>query len=417
VKKGAKCDQTTETWYGPKRGTQSWQNSSFGPHFRKRVGLMEIRAIHCAGLRGATPEGGWSNELKPEDCVHTLVAVHTTEDLVGVGSVFTSEALVRASLKLLEPLLIGESALEPERVSEKLHQNTFWQGRGGAITHTISGIDIALWDILGKATAQPVGRLLGGRYRDRVRPYASILMEEPRALANRLIAIKAQGFRAFKIGWGPFGRKNDALDEQIVAAAREAIGPECLLMVDAGGSDAHWTQGYKWALRTSEMLADYDIAWFEEALVPDALPDYVRLRENSRVPIAGGEVLTRRQSFQPWLEAGAFDIVQPDVTKVGGISEERRIAWLAREHGVRFIPHGWNTAVGLAADLQLASAFPETDLVEYLSGSPFIDEIATNPWELDADGMLEIPVKPGLGLDLNEEALSKYTAGERLFRL
>ncbi|MBM3891630.1 MAG: mandelate racemase/muconate lactonizing enzyme family protein, partial [Verrucomicrobia bacterium] len=110
----------------------------------------------------------------------------------------------------------------------------------------------------------------------------------------------------------------------------------------------------------------------------------------------------------------ALDIVQPDVTKVGGISEERRIAWMAREHGVRFIPHGWNTAVGLAADLQLVSAFPETDLVEYLTGSPFIDEIAAGGWRLDADGMLSIPDKPGLGLALNPDAVKKYTRGERL---
>ena len=109
--------------------------------------------------------------------------------------------------------------------------------------------------------------------------------------------------------------------------------------------------------------------WFEEPLQPDALVDFVLLREHSPIAIAGGEVLTRRQSFQPWLQARAFDIVQPDVTKVGGISEERRIAWMAQDHGVRFIPHGWNTAVGLAGDLQLASAFPGTDLVEYLTGS------------------------------------------------
>jgi L-alanine-DL-glutamate epimerase-like enolase superfamily enzyme len=300
-------------------------------------------------------------------------------------------------------------------LTEKLHQHTFWQGRGGSVTHAISGIDIALWDLLGQATGQPVGRLLGGRYRERVRPYASVLMEEPKPLAERLRSIKAQRFRAFKIGWGPFGRRNNALDEAIVRAAREAIGPDSLLMVDAGGSDAFWSQGYKWALRASEMLADYDVAWFEEPLSPDTLQDYVRLREHSKVPIAGGEVLTRRQSFQPWLEAGAFDIVQPDVTKVGGISEERRIAWMAREHGVRFIPHGWNTAVGLAADLQLASAFPDTDLVEYLSGSPFIDEIVANPWRLDADGMLSISDGPGLGLKLNRDAVAKYTHGERLF--
>ncbi len=376
---------------------------------------MKIRSIRCAGLRGATPEGGWSNELKPDDCVHTLVVVHTDADLFGVGSVFTSDHLVRGALKLLEPLAIGENALEPERVSEKLHQNTFWQGRGGTVTHAISGIDIALWDILGKATRQPVGRLLGGRYRDRVQPYASVLMEEPARLAERLVKIKAQGFRAFKIGWGPFGRKSDAVDEAIVRAARDAIGEECLLMVDAGGSDAFWAQGYKWALRASEMLANYNVAWFEEALHPDALEDYVRLREHARVPIAGGEVLTRRQSFQPWLEAAAFDIVQPDVTKVGGISEERRIAWMARDHGVRFIPHGWNTAVGLAADLQLVSAFPDTDLVEYLNGSPFIDEIVAIPWKLDTDGMLTISDRPGLGIEFNRDAVAKYTQGERLF--
>ncbi|HLX60542.1 MAG TPA: mandelate racemase/muconate lactonizing enzyme family protein [Planctomycetota bacterium] len=375
---------------------------------------MRIREIRCAGLRGATPEGGWSNELRPDDCVHTLVAVHTDEGAVGLGSVFTNDALVRAALAVLEPLYKGENALEPERVSEKLHQNSFWLGRGGTLTHTISGIDIALWDLLGKATGQPVGRLLGGRYRERVQPYASLLMDEPAKLREHLLAVKAQGFRAFKIGWGPFGRRDDATDEAIVSAAREAVGAESKLMVDAGGSDAHWRNGYKWALNSAEMLADYGVYWFEEALVPDALDEYALLREHSPVPIAGGEVLTRRQTFQPWLEARAFDIVQPDVTKCGGISEERRIAWMAQEHGVRFIPHGWNTAVGLAADLQLASAFAGTDLVEYLTGSPFIDEITEGGWRLDADGMLAIPEKPGLGLALNREAVAKYTRGERL---
>jgi len=370
---------------------------------------MKIREILTFGLRGRTPEGGWSNELQPEDCVHTLIAVLTDEGLTGWGSVFTSEDLVRASLSVLQPLYRGENALEPERVSEKLHQNTFWQGRGGALTHAISGIDIALWDLLGKATGQPVGRLLGGRYRERVCPYASLLMREPQRMPDELLPVKAQGFRAFKIGWGPFGRKSPALDEAIVRAAREAVGSDSLLMVDAGASDAFWPQNYKWALRTAEMLAQYDVTWFEEALPPDALEDYVALRRASKVPIAGGEVLTRRQSFQPWLEAGAFDIVQPDVTKVGGISEERHIARMARDHGVRFIPHGWNTAVGLAADLHLSSAFPDTDLVEYLTGSPFIDEIAAGGWKLDAEGMLAIPDQPGLGLEINLDALAKYS--------
>lgn len=376
---------------------------------------MKIREIRCAGLRGATPEGGWSNELKPEDCVHTLIVVHTDESLYGLGSVFTNDGLVQAALDVLKPLYCGESAIEPERVSEKLHQHMFWLGRGGSITHAISGIDIALWDLLGKAAGQPVSRLLGGRYKERVQPYASILMDEPTKLKEHLLSVKAQGFRAFKIGWGPFGRHNSKLDEAIVAAAREAIGDDCKLMVDAGGSDAYWAQGYKWALNTSRMLSDYDVYWFEEALPPDALEDYARLREHAPVAIAGGEVLTRRQSFLPWCSGRALDIVQPDVTKVGGISEERRIAWMAQEHGIRFVPHGWNTAVGLAADLHLASAIHNTEFVEYLTGSPFIDQITAGGWQLDEDGMLKVPAGPGLGIDLDRDAVARFTGNKALF--
>ena len=369
---------------------------------------MRIRDIQAIGLRGATPPGGWSEELRPEYTVHTLVFVRTDEGLTGIGSVFTNADLVRAALGVLEPLYRGEEALEPERVSEKLHQHTFWLGRGGGLTHAISGIDIALWDILGQATGQPVGRLLGGRYRDHVRPYASLLMDHPEPLAEHLRQIAARGFRAFKIGWGPFGRVSPELDERIVRAAREAVGPDALLMVDAGGSDAFWPNGVKWALRTAQMLPSYDVAWFEEPLRPDALEDYVLLRRQATLPIAGGEVLTRRQSFLPWLQGGAFDIVQPDVTKVGGISEERRVGWMADEHDIRFIPHGWNTAIGLAADMHLASAFPRTDLVEYIDGSPYVDEIVAEPWRLDADGMLAIPNGPGLGIQLDPDAIARY---------
>jgi L-alanine-DL-glutamate epimerase-like enolase superfamily enzyme len=276
---------------------------------------MKITEIKAAGLRGGTSKGGWTNEIKPGDCIHTLIAVYTDEGVTGWGAASTNDVLVAGSLGVLAPLYMGENPLEPERVSEKLHASTFWLGRGGSITHTISAIDIAMWDILGKTTDQPVGRLLGGRYRDCVRPYASLLMEEPEPLSEKLLSIQEQGFQAFKIGWGPFGRQSNAIDERIVRAAREAVGSEALLTVDAGASDAFWTQGYKWAERTARMLVDHDVHWFEEPLPPDNLPDYVLLRETTPVPIAGGEVLTRRQSFEPWIRQGAFDIVQPDVTK------------------------------------------------------------------------------------------------------
>jgi L-alanine-DL-glutamate epimerase-like enolase superfamily enzyme len=375
---------------------------------------VKIRSIRSVGLVGETPKGGWSNEIVPEDSVHALVAVHTEDGVVGHGSVFTDARLVAAAIDVLEPLWRGENALEPERVSEKLHQNTFWMGRGGSLTHAISGIDIALWDILGKVTGQPVGRLLGGRYRDRVMPYASILMEMPGAMGEAVARYRALGFRAIKIGWGPFGRRGDhGLDEAIIQDAREAAGRDCRLLVDPGGSDANWPNGLKWALRTAEMLARYDVGWFEEALVPDALADFVELRRQSPVPIAGGECLTRRQGFQPFLESRAFDIVQPDVTKCGGISEQRKIAWMAEAFGIKVIGHGWNTAVGLAADLQLSSAIRSCDLVEYIGGSPYVDGITVGGWPLDADGMLPIPDRPGLGLELDRDALGRFTRDPR----
>lgn len=369
---------------------------------------MQIEGIDVVGLSGATPRGGWAVELEPDDVVHTLVTVRTDEGISGVGSVSSHDRLVSAAVEVLAPLVIGEHALEPERVSEKLHQHTFWLGRGGTITHAISGIDTALWDILGKATNQPVGRLLGGRYRDRVRPYASLLMDEPDPLAERLTELVEAGFTAYKIGWGPFGRRSPRLDEQMVARAREVVGAEALLMVDAGASDGFWPHGYKWALRTAAMLADHGVEWFEEPLPPDSLDDYADLRRRSPVKIAGGEVLTRRQAFLPWLQARALDVVQPDVTKVGGISEQRRIAHAAEDHGIAFVGHGWNTAVGLAADLQIASALPNGELIEYRTGSPYVDELSGYAFELDADGMLAVPDRPGLGVTLDPDALARY---------
>jgi L-alanine-DL-glutamate epimerase-like enolase superfamily enzyme len=372
---------------------------------------VAITAIHAVGLRGATPEGGWTNELRPDDVVHTLITVHTDAGVVGVGSVFSSEDLVRAALKLLAPVYLGANALEPERVSQTLAAHTFWMGRGGAVAHTISGIDIALWDVLGKVTGQPVGRLLGGVYRDRVRPYASLLVDDPAPLRDDLARLRADGFTAYKIGWGGFGRRDDAYDRAVVSAARDAIGADALLAVDAGGSDAFWPQRLPWAIRTSHMLAEFGVAWFEEALPPDDIDGFAALRSASSVPISGGEVLTRRQDVVRYLRAGAFDIVQPDTTKGGGLSESRRIGWIAEEFGVRLIPHGWNTAVGLAADLQLASALAYTDLVEYRTGSAYIDELLTVPFELDADGYLAVPTTPGLGIELDPDAVARFTGG------
>jgi D-galactarolactone cycloisomerase len=317
--------------------------------------------------------------------------------------------LVEGSLALLRPLLIGETGFEAERVSEKLRQSTFWQGRGGAVEHAISGLDLALWDLLGKALNQPASRLLGGNYRTRIKPYASILFDEPGVLRDKLERQLERGFRAVKMGWRPFGRVSRKLDELLIATARKTVGDEVELMVDAGGSEQFWPHGVTWARETARMLGDYQITWFEEALRPDDVEGHRELRQTSPVMIATGEVLMRRQSFQTFIDARAVDVIQPDLTKCGGLSEGRRLAWTAYDHGVLLVPHGWNTAIGLAADLALTAAMPVARWVEFQTGVPYIEEIITAPFQLDADGLLSVPTGPGLGITLNPDALARYS--------
>jgi D-galactarolactone cycloisomerase len=377
---------------------------------------MRIIAVEVCPLTGGTVDGGWPQGHEPQENLHTLIAVKTDGGLTGYGSCFTSGKLVAGAVQLLWPLLKGESAVEPERVSEKLRQSSFWQGRGGAVEHAISGLDIALWDVMGQACGQPVSRLLGGNYRSTIKPYGSILFDEPDALARNLESVVARGFQAIKMGWRPFGRRSRQFDELLVRTARQTVGDHVELMVDAGGSEQFWPHGTNWARSTAQMLADYGITWFEEPLPPDDLAGYIELTRMSPVPIAGCEVLTRRQAFQPWIEQRAVDIIQPDCTKNGGLSESRRIAWLAFDHNVQVVPHGWNTAVGLAADLQFSAAIPVARYVEYLTPCAYIEELTTEPFRIDAQGCLTIPQKPGLGIQIDEAKLKRFCPERVAFR-
>jgi L-alanine-DL-glutamate epimerase-like enolase superfamily enzyme len=377
---------------------------------------VKIVAIDVCPLTGATVDGGWPQGHEPQENLHTLLIVRTDEGLVGYGSCFTSGKLVSGAIELLWPLLKGQPAVEPERVSETLRQSSFWQGRGGSVEHAISGVDIALWDLMGKACGQPISRLLGGNYRDSIKPYGSILFDEPQPLSRSLASVVARGFKAIKLGWRPFGRRDRKYDELLVRTARQAVGDDVELMVDAGGSEQFWPHGASWARNTANMLADYGIVWFEEPLPPDDLEGYIALTRVSPVPIAGGEVLTRRQAFQPWIERRAVDILQPDCTKNGGLSESRRIAWLAHDHNVQVVPHGWNTAIGLAADLQFSAAIPVARYVEYLTPCAYIDEIVTEPFGLDEQGLLKIPTRPGLGVELDAGKLARFCAERVVFQ-
>lgn len=341
----------------------------------------------------------------PDKNFHVFIELHTDEGVSGWGAAYSQKGQAVGALQWLKRFVMNENPLEVERVTEKLHQITFWVGRGGAMTHAISAVNIALWDLAGKALGQPVHVLLGGRCRDAVPVYGSVLFHPVDTLPQRIGAMRERGFRAMKLGWDPFGQQSLAEDEVLIRTAREAAGDDTTLLIDAGGSYPFWKWRLKDALGRARMLADYNVYWFEEPLAPDDLEGYARLTDLSPVKIAHGEVLTRRQSFLPYFRRRAMDIVQPDAAKVGGLSEMRRIAWLAEEHGIELVPHGWNTAIGVAADIHLVASLSTRSFVEFNVGNPLIEEVADPPFRLDANGCLPVPEEAGLGVELDRDRL------------
>ncbi|MGD0226783.1 MAG: mandelate racemase/muconate lactonizing enzyme family protein [Terriglobia bacterium] len=344
----------------------------------------------------------------PDKDYHVFLELKSDTGVVGWGSAYSELGQVVGALEWLKRFVMGENPLEIERVTEKLHQITFWLGRGGAMTHAISAINIALWDLAGKILGQPVSVLLGGAHRGAVPTYGSVLFVPVESLSQRIEQMKERGFRAIKLGWDPFGQQPLAQDEELVQAARKAAGDDTTLLIDAGGSYPFWKLRLKDALERARMLANYGVYWFEEPLSPDDLEGYARLTDLSPVKIAHGEVLTRRQSFASYFARRAMDIVQPDVSKVGGLSEMRRIAWMAEEHAIELVPHGWNTAIGVAADAHLVASLPSRSFVEFNVGNPLVEELISPPFRLDSEGCLPVPAGPGLGIELDRDRLRMF---------
>lgn len=341
----------------------------------------------------------------PDKNFHVFLEVMTDTGLSGWGSAYSEKQQVVGAFSWLKRFVIGENPLEIERITEKLHEITFWVGRGGAMTHAISAINLALWDLTGKALGQPVHVLLGGKRRAAVPVYGSILFRPEESLQQRIDGLLGRGFTAIKLGWDPFSREGFKSDEALVKAARHAAGDATTLMIDAGGSGPFWSKSWKDALERAKMLADHGVRWFEEPLRPDDIDGYAALTAQSPVKIAHGEVLTRRQSFYPYFERHALDIAQPDATKVGGLSEMRRIACVAESHGVEIVPHGWNTAIGVAADIHFVSTLPDNGFVEFNVGNRLVEDILEEPFMLGSDGSLSVSCKPGWGIEINRDRL------------
>ena len=340
-----------------------------------------------------------------------LVRVHTDEGVVGLGEADTSPYVARTIVEMpsshsiargLREVLVGEDPLQIDRLWQLMFTASDHYGRGGAALHTISAIDIALWDIAGKAAGLPVSELLGGRRTSDVRVYASEVMpdtpDEVRLIAERTAEA---GYDALKLGWGPLGQ-DLARDTALVAAARETLGPERALMLDGGRAYT-----VKRALELLRRVEEHGLYWLEEPLAPDDLHGYRRLSDAAQVRIATGEADSTFAPFRALVERGHVDVLQPDLARCGGFTVARQIALLERTTAVEIVPHCFSTGVLVAASLQFVATLDRPTWSEFsVADSPLVNGILREPFAL-RDGRLPVPTGPGLGIELDPDAVDR----------
>jgi L-alanine-DL-glutamate epimerase-like enolase superfamily enzyme len=280
--------------------------------------------------------------------------------------------------------------------------------------HMISGADIALWDIAGKATGMPVWRLLGARYRDRVKAYASTLFRStPDEMRRAVAGYLAEGFRAIKFGWGSFGR-DMALDVALVQAAREEAGPEVDLMVDAGWygvspDDPFRPRSVRDWIALARELEELGVFWLEDIMHPDNLAGYAQVAERTtKLRIAAGEQYSGIAEFERLAVDGKVDVLQPDPSRCGGLTVARRVADLATRRQIGCAPHAWLTHLLTATSLHLNAYLMDSLYLEFnVSAAPVLSAICREPLRME-DGCVRVPDGPGLGVAVNEEVVERH---------
>ena len=342
-----------------------------------------------------------------------LVEVETDDGLIGWGECYGPAAITSAVVKSVAPWLIGEDPLRTDFLWQTVYARLRDHGQKGVVIEGLSGIDIALWDIKGKHFGVPAHQLLGGRVRSEVQAYATGLYrrksgDPQRYLAEEAAGYVAEGFKAVKLKVG-FGVEEDAA---VTRAVREAIGPGIALMVDANHAyDATA------AIRLGRMIETHDIGWFEEPVPPEDLAAYREVKSALSIPIAGGECEFTRFGFRDILVSRAMDIIQPDTCAAGGLSECKKIADMAEAFGTRYNPHVWGTGIAIAASLQLLAVLPthtpsslaplqpmlEFDRTEH----PIRQAILKRGIEHER-GFVRVPDGPGLGIEVDREAVARF---------
>ena len=331
----------------------------------------------------------------------SLVRVKTDEGVEGIGSAYSNPDMVRCVVEgNLKDVLIGDNPAEIGALWSKMYKITRWYGRKGAAMSALGAVDTALWDIRGKTLGEPIYKMLGAQ-RDSVPAYASALLwkQDPGALAVEAARYVESGYRAVKMRLG----RNWDYDLKAVRTVRDAIGPDVRLMVDGS---MRYTPPF--ALRIVRELEAVGAFWFEEPFPPEEIDWFAELRPQVEVPLAAGENEFGLQGFRELIRSGAVDIVQPDCSRSGGITECHRIGVAAGEHGLGVATHTWSDAVALVANMHLVASLPNGITVEVdRTGNPFIDELLTEPL-IVRDGEISLPAGPGLGIELNEDILGAY---------
>lgn len=357
-----------------------------------------------------TSSRGWYYKSKGA----LVVEIQTDEGITGWGDCYGPAAVCKAIVdSLLKPSIIGKDPFDVEVIWEALYNKVKDYGLTGMTISGISGVDIALWDIIGKACKQPIHKLIGGAFRTKVQAYATGLYFKNMERLNEEAVEEArgyveQGFRAIKMKIGLGSLKKD-IDR--VADVRDAIGPEVLLMVDA-----NHCFNVPQAINIGRELENLDVYWFEEPISPEDLDGYVEVSRALDMAIAGGENEFTKFRFREILQRRAMDIIQPDVCAAGGITECKKIAALAQAHAVQCVPHAWGTAIGLAATLHFLASLPDCPpclvpippMLEYeQTFNPFRDQLSKEPIS-HSKGWVDVPTEPGLGIEIDRSILERY---------
>jgi L-rhamnonate dehydratase len=371
---------------------------------------MKITSVEAIVLRQPQLDDGIADGSQDD----ILIKVHTDEGIVGIGEVDSAPEAVAALVARrsshaiagsLTDVLVGEDPRDVEQLWQKMYRALIYVGRRGIALHAISGIDIALWDIRGKAEGKPVHELAGRKQRDRVRAYASRLMPDtPEDTFEAVASLRADGFTAVKLGWGPLGR-DPGHDVALAEAAKEAAG-DADILIDAGlgyGADTST------AIYVARELERIGVFWLEEPFEPDEYEAYATLADEVDIRVAAGEQETTVWGFRELIERGHVDLVQPDVTRCGGITEWLRIADLARTLGVEIVPHAWKSGIVKAASLQCNAVIPEALFQEYcVADTPINRSLTVETLPLEDDGTVLVPTAPGIGVTLDDDVVERY---------